>query len=196
MRAALAGALALGLAACAAHGGAVRSTRLVALEITPGWMLSPAPELRARGAEDGGTTALAMVAARWGVDPARTTVVASAEPRDGSITRLRAAARELGLYAFALSADASLLVHEVRRGRPVVIALAPDRYEVVVGVNLDAGLVATIDPDAGWRLRTFRELELEWAPAQHPALLVRGVAPGQAVSDDPSAVASRASSRR
>jgi hypothetical protein len=193
----LSAAIAITLAACAAREPvALRSTTLAALEGAPGWILSPAPELRQRTERDGGPTALAMIAARWGVAPARTDVVASVASGDVSITWLRAAARALGLYAFTLSADGDLLVHELRRGRPVLIALDPGHFEVVVGVNLDAGLIATIDPGAGWRLRSFRELEREWAPLRHPALLVRGVAPDQAVSDDPSTVASRASSRR
>jgi hypothetical protein len=187
----------IALAACAASGrGTVHPTTLAALEDASGWILSPAPEFRQRGVRDGGPTALAMVAARWGLDPNRANLIASVASGDVSIAWLRAAARALGLYAFTTAADGGLLVHEIQRGRPVVIALGDGRFEVVVGVNLDTNLVATIDPGAGWRVRSFSELEREWAPAQHPALLVRGVAPDQAVSDDPSTVASRASSRR
>jgi hypothetical protein len=191
----------IALASCAATERiAPLPTTRALLEVDDAWILSPAPELKQRGVLDGGPTALAIVAARWGLDPVRADLVASVASGDVSIAWLRAAARALGLYAFTVSADWIVLVHEVRRGRPVLIALdrspEPGRYEVVVGVNVEAGLVATIDPGAGWRVRTLAELEREWAPGQHPALLVRGVMPGQAVSDDPSTVASRASRRR
>ena len=167
----------LAVAACAAsYSGSARTTTRAALEASPGWILAATPERRERAASDCGAAALAMIAARWGVDPPR------AAAGDITFAQLRHAARALGLDAYEISASSLVLDHELRRGRPVVVALwrpygdglRRGHYEVVVGLNPETGEIATIDPGAGWRVRTLAQLELEWAPVAHPALVVLG----------------------
>jgi hypothetical protein len=173
------------LSACAsAYSGPARPTTRGAIEAQPGWMLAATPELRQTTATDCGPTALAMVAARWGVEPAR--AIADVAERGSvdnvSFVRLRATARKLGLSAYVIAGNTGTLAYELRRGRPVVIGLLrpygararQGHYEVVVGVHLERELIATIDPAAGWRVRTFAQLEREWAPAKHPAMVVLG----------------------
>lgn len=173
------------LSACAAgYSGPARPTTRAAIEAQSGWMLAMTPELRQTTATDCGPTALAMVAAKWGVEPAR--AIADVAERGSvdnvSFVRLRATARKLGLSAYVIAGNTGTLAYELRRGRPVVIGLLrpygkrarQGHYEVVVGVQLERELVATIDPAAGWRVRTFAQLEREWAPAKHPAMVVLG----------------------
>jgi ABC-type bacteriocin/lantibiotic exporter with double-glycine peptidase domain len=204
----VAGVLALSASACAVgYSGPARPTTRAAVEAEAGWTLAPAPELRQQSHSDCGPTALAMVAAHWGVEPMRAAAnVSSSGPVDNvSFARLRSAARKLGLSAYVITANAGTLTYELRHGRPVVVGLMrpygrranQGHYEVVVGVQLAKGLVATIDPAAGWRVRTFDELEKEWGPARHPAMVVLGRF-DQVVSTEPSSAAlgSRVSSLR
>jgi ABC-type bacteriocin/lantibiotic exporter with double-glycine peptidase domain len=183
--------VALALAGCVAHySGAARPTSQAALEASPGWILASAPALRQRSLNDCGPTALAIVAARWGVEPERAS--AAARPRrdrNVSFAELRRAARGLGLAAFVISADPATLEHELRRGRPVVVGLlrpygrryTQGHFEVVVGIQPARHLVATIDPAGGWKLRTFEELDAEWKPVLRPAMVILGPREAQAL---------------
>jgi hypothetical protein len=90
-------------------------------------------------------------------------------------------------------------VHELERGRPVVVGLLRARgsqrlshFEVVVGYHPTRREVATIDPAGGFGIRKWRDLAAEWNPAGRPALVVlgpsdtsprrSGIAPGAAAS--------------
>jgi ABC-type bacteriocin/lantibiotic exporter with double-glycine peptidase domain len=168
-------------------GGCVRvasSARpAAASEIAPsrGWIAVEGIEpLRQKGVLDCGPTALAMVARRWGVEIAPASVRRQSG-RGATVGALRTAARASGLTAFAIKADRATLVHELARGRPVLVGLLRgtgrkrvSHFEVVVGYHPKRGQVATIDPSAGFAVRGWADLASEWDPAGRPALVVLG----------------------
>lgn len=166
-----------------------RKTSPSELSRDAGWVVAPALEaLRQSSAADCGPTALAMVGRRWGfpVDvPQVARLVPSVSERGVKLGDLRAAARSLGMEAYAVRADRAVLVHELDAGRPVIVGLLLEatsdsprsHYEVVGALHPAQGLVATIDPSAGWIVRTWAELSPAWEAAGRPALVVLGRAP-------------------
>lgn len=167
-----------GVAACVQrYTGAGRTTSHGELATQQGWIFAPAPVVRQRSDADCGPTALAMVAARWGLlGPDRSSERAS----NVAFITLRDHARMLGLSAFVISASVNDLEHEVLRDRPVIVGLyrpygnryVRGHYEVVVGWNPLTQQVATIDPASGWRVRTLRDFEREWKPANSAAMVI------------------------
>ena len=122
-----------------------------------------------------------MVAGRWHV-ALNVDDRAFARPTENGLllSDLRTAAKAHGLVAFAITADRATLDHELRAGRPIIVGLlrpysqreAISHYEVVVAERGDQ--FVTLDPGAGWRVRTWAELEREWKLANYPALVVLG----------------------
>jgi ABC-type bacteriocin/lantibiotic exporter with double-glycine peptidase domain len=167
---------------CATYAGGGRPIDPARVANEPGWITAaPTPEIRQRSLLDCGPAALAMVAGRWDVhitadDPA----VAAPSEHGVRLGDLRSAARSHGLIAFAINTDRATLEHELRAGRPVIVGLlrpysrskAVSHYEVVVAMRGDE--IVTLDPAAGWRVRTWGSLEAEWRPAAYPALVVLG----------------------
>jgi ABC-type bacteriocin/lantibiotic exporter with double-glycine peptidase domain len=129
---------------------------------------------------DCGPAALAMVAARWGVD-IDPSAVRRPRTRGATLGQLRAAARREGLTAYAIQADQRILIHELDQGRPILVGLLRGKgrkrvshFEVVIAYHPRQGKVATIDPSAGFAVRAWKDLQSEWAPAGRPALVVLG----------------------
>ena len=147
-----------------------------------GWIMAAAtPDLRQRTLLDCGPTALAMVAARWHVHIARNDpAIAAPSKRGVRLGDLRAAARAHGLDAFAITADRGTLDHELRAGRPIMVGLllpysrtkAVSHYEVVVAMR--GTEIVTLDPAAGWRVRSWTSFDSAWRAAKYPALVVLG----------------------
>ena len=183
----------LAIAGAALVSGCVRvasnATPVAPAAIAPdrGWISVAGVEpVRQRSQLDCGPAALVMVARRWGVPLDLRTATRSARRKPGHGARLgalRSVARASGLTAFAIRADRATLIHELERGRPVVVGLLRGRgrkrlshYEVVVGFHPRRGEVATIDPAAGFAVRRWPDLAAEWDPAGRPALVVLGPA--------------------
>ncbi len=181
------------LALAAALTGCVRSFPSSARPVEPstisrdsGWIAAgPVTPIRQQAARDCGPAALAMVARFWGRPIALRDATVVAEARSGGrgakLGALRDLARSRGLTAFAIRADRTTLVHELERGRPVVVGLLRARgsrrlshFEVVVGFHPTRREVATIDPAGGFGIRQWRDLAAEWDPAGRPALVVLG----------------------
>jgi ABC-type bacteriocin/lantibiotic exporter with double-glycine peptidase domain len=173
--------LAIAWAGCASYAGGAKSIDPARLG-EPQWIVAgPMRVIRQRGPLDCGAAALAMVAQRWEVmmtaeDPAFPTPSANGL----RLGDLRTVARGHGLIAFAIAADRATLLHELRAGRPVIVGLlrpytqrkAVSHYEVVVAERGDE--IVTIDPAAGWRVRSWAAFDAEWRPAAYPALVVLG----------------------
>lgn len=167
---------------CATYAGGARPIAPSRVTTEAGWIrAAETPELRQRDRLDCGAAALAMVAGRWGVaialdDPA----IPAPSPRGLRLGDLRDVARGHGLVAYAITGDRATLDHELRAGRPVVVGLlrpysrrhAVSHYEVVIAMRDDE--FVTLDPAAGWRVRTWAALDAEWHLAAYPALVVLG----------------------
>jgi ABC-type bacteriocin/lantibiotic exporter with double-glycine peptidase domain len=170
---------------CATYTGGGRAIDPARLATEPGWiMAAPTPEIRQRGRLDCGAAALAMLAGRWNVDIEVDDPTIARPSKNGiRLGDLRTAARAHGLVAYAIKADRATLDHELRAARPVIVGLlrpysrsqATSHYEVVVAMRGDE--IVTLDPAAGWRVRSWAALEAEWRPAAYPALVVLGPRP-------------------
>jgi ABC-type bacteriocin/lantibiotic exporter with double-glycine peptidase domain len=198
-RSLLALAVACVVAACASYTGGARPIDPSRVSHDPSWVTAaPTPTVHQRGLADCGPAALAMVAGRWNValTPDQARHAMPAPTASGvKLGDLRQAARAHGLMAFAVSGDMSVLEHEIRAGRPVIVGLlrpygrdrALSHYEVVVALraapdsNGDREIV-TIDPAGGWQVRKWKDLDAEWKPAGRPALVVLGPAAGATAS--------------
>ncbi len=179
-------ALAATLTGCVSFPSTARPVEPAAISRDRGWIATgPVTPIRQQAARDCGPAALAMVARFWGRPIALHDATVVAEARSGGrgarLGALRDLARRRGLTAFAIRADRATLVHELERGRPVVVGLLRARgdrrlshFEVVVGFHPARREVATIDPAGGLGIRQWRELAAEWNPAGRPALVVLG----------------------
>lgn len=167
---------------CATYAGGGRPIDPARVANEPGWITAaPTPPIRQRSFLGCGPAALAMVAARWNVHISMNDRGIPAPAKNGvSLGGLRAAARSHGLAAYAINANRATLDHELRAGRPVIVGLlrpysrsqATSHYEVVIATRGDE--IVTLDPAAGYRVRTWSSLEAEWRPAAYAALVVLG----------------------
>lgn len=177
-----------GLSGCAAHAGRARPLDVARLTDEPGWIVAaPTPPVRQQEARDCGAAALVMIAGRWHVPLSLEAAVAAlpaATERGARLGDLRDVARAHGLTAFAIAGDHDTLVKELRAGRPAIVGLlipdgrdrAKSHFEVIVAARTGDEQFATIDPAMGWRVRSWAELDAEWAPAGRPTLVVTGAA--------------------
>lgn len=174
------------LSGCASLGGRARPLDETRLTTEPGWIVAaPTPEVRQQEARDCGAASLAMIAGRWHVplslDEAVAALPAPTE-RGVRLGDLRDVARIHGLTAFAIAGDHATLLEELRAGRPAIVGLlVPDgrnrvksHFEVIVAARASDQLFATIDPAAGWRVRSWADLDAVWTPAGRPMLVVTG----------------------
>jgi hypothetical protein len=126
-----------------------------------------------------------MVGRRWGLEVDARAVTARVPPaneRGVQLGHLRAAARRMGLEAFAIRGDRDMLLYELKAGRPVIVGLLLDatgdsprsHYEVVAAAHPERDLVVTVDPMRGWVVREWVELSSAWEAAGQPALVVLG----------------------
>lgn len=167
---------------CVSYSGGARPIDPSRMVSELGWIkAAPTPDIRQRTLLDCGPAALAMVAGRWHVHIAIDDPAIAAPAKHGvRLGDLRSAARAHGLAAFAITADHATLDHELRAGRPILVGLlrpysrkkAVSHYEVVVAMRGDE--IVTLDPAAGWRVRTWASFDREWRAAKYPALVVLG----------------------
>jgi hypothetical protein len=178
----------LALAGCAGGAAQARPIDPGQLALEPGWIVAaPTPEVLERTGDDCGPAALAMVAGRWMVSLSLDEAVAAVPTvRETAVYDLRVAARNRGLIAMTVNDDRDILEYELRAGRPVIIELQRrhgdhrrrgeigNHFEVVVAYRPSTQEVVTIDPAAGWRVRSFAALDKEWAPTSRTAMIVIG----------------------
>jgi ABC-type bacteriocin/lantibiotic exporter with double-glycine peptidase domain len=167
---------------CVSYSGGGRPIDPSRVVSEPGWIkAAPTPDIRQRTRLDCGAAALAMVAGRWRVQIALDDPAIAAPGKHGvRLGDLRSAAKAHGLIAFAITADHATLDHELRAGRPIIVGLlrpysrteAVSHYEVVVAMRGDE--IVTLDPAAGWRVRSSASFDAEWRAAKFPALVVLG----------------------
>lgn len=138
----------------------------------------------ARGRAGDGAAAVAMLLEYWSLPIAAEDIRRElhSEPAHGvSTSDLRDFVRESGLPAFVLQGTFQDIERELEQGRPVLVGLAPDstggadeRFELVVGLDLENRRVLSVDPMNGQRVRTFEAFAREWLMARCLALVVLG----------------------
>ncbi|HUH03666.1 MAG TPA: cysteine peptidase family C39 domain-containing protein [Kofleriaceae bacterium] len=177
-------AVAVFLVACASPGYRGGARSIPRVEIEQEWTavrsLPPRPQ---RSVNDCGAAAAASVLAYWGVRTSVGQIDRALRAADGDGIRagdLRDYLRQRGVRAYLVAGTIEDLVHEVERGRPVIIGTlkrygkrdALKHYEVVVAVRDGGRMIASYDPAAGWRRYSREDLLAEWKPTGQLALVV------------------------
>ncbi len=135
-------------------------------------MVPAFPLVRQEKSADCGAAALAAVLRFWG-HPATPGSVEAAI--GGADARLLAGdmvgyARKRGLHSYVFFGNIADIVHELERGRPVIVGLgkafeaekALAHYEVVVGYQPKRGRVLLLDPGSGWQVDDLKGFSEEW----------------------------------
>jgi predicted double-glycine peptidase len=173
--------LLLGCCACSGYAGKAHELRPDAFRSEPGWMfVRHVPMLRQRGDHDCGPTALAMVVSYYRPELRDSPLLAADPNRRASAGDLRDRARALGLHAFVVEGEPEDLVHELQRGRPVIVGMAKptienkavSHFEVVIGMHAGSRRVATFDPAEGWRQNSLIDFMTEWQSTGRVLLVV------------------------
>jgi Peptidase C39 family len=151
----------------------------------PVWSVVPAVKLvAAQDGSDCGAAALEMVLAYWKpqldtVEFRKNAARVPESPDGFEAGQLQALARGQGLNAFLVEATMEDLVHEIGRGRPVLIGVVTKRfgrayghYEVVTGVNQARDHVLVADPRGTWRQVDIGTLTEQWSPSRQLALVI------------------------
>lgn len=184
-RAALLSLLSIAGACAPMYMGKSETLRADAFEREPGWTaVEGVPELRQKTEVDCGPVALTMVTRYW--QPAAHDAHPDAEAHTPlgdrvSAGDLRDAARALGYKAYLVEGTLNDLEHELSAKRPAIVGMAKPtsqgalgHYEVVVGLNKDKQLIATLDPALGPRRYSFEAFLHEWIRAGRPLLVLLG----------------------
>jgi predicted double-glycine peptidase len=168
------------LTACSAYTGGATTLAPQQMRDEPGWISVPGVKpLRQKDQNDCGPTALAMVLNYW--QPERASEPLAALPRDRQVSagELRDAARARGLKAFVVEGEPDDLVHELEKGRPVIVGTAKrtvkdavTHFEVVVGMHRSSKRVATYDPALGIRQNSFMGFLTEWETTGRVLLVI------------------------
>ena len=175
-------ALVLTLSACVTTSGPGRSFEPQHLRET-GWVATPdVPVMKQTRELDCGLVAAAMLLGYWGrhVEPDALRAEAGMKPDRGlPAGTLRDLLRARGLDAYLVEGELADLERELRAGRPVLVGLAKafsdkqalGHYEIVAGLNLEKGIVVTVDPASGWREYPLDAFMKEWAPTKKLTLI-------------------------
>ena len=167
-------ALAVSSTGCATYAGSARSAQPALIAREGGWLMVPEfPLVRQEKSDDCGAAALAAVLRFWG----RSATPRSIETAIGHTSnRLLAGdmveyARKQGLHSYVFFGNVADIVHELERGRPVIVGLgkafeankALAHYEVVVGYQPKQERVLMLDPGSGWQVDNLKGFTEEWA---------------------------------
>ena len=158
---------------CASYQGTATSADPSQIAREGHWlMVRGFPRVSQEKDHDCGAAALAAVLEFWG----RTATPASVEATmGGRDERLRAGdlvahARREGLRSYVFFGEMSDIVHELERGRPVIVGLgkavsdkkALAHYEVVVGYEPKQKRVLLLDPALGFQVDSVEGFSEEW----------------------------------
>jgi len=164
-------ALSLG---CASYRGTATTVQPSVVAGEGQWMMVPHfPLVLQEKNDDCGAAALAAVLRFWGYKVSPQSIEAALGRKD---SRLRAGdmgtyARTLGLRSYVFFGTMKDVVHELERGRPVIVGVgkqidakqAISHYEVVVGYEPKKKLLLLLDPGRGWQVDTLEGFGKEWA---------------------------------
>jgi predicted double-glycine peptidase len=160
-------------AGCTSYQGTAKSAEPAQLAREGNWlMVRGFPRVSQEKGHDCGAAALAAVLKFWG----REATPASVDAALGSKNeRLRAGdlvahARREGLRSYVFFGQLNDLVHEIERGRPVIVGLgkavsskqALAHYEVIVGYEPQQKRVLLLDPARGFQVDSVEGFSEEW----------------------------------
>ncbi|HEX6273946.1 MAG TPA: C39 family peptidase [Polyangiaceae bacterium] len=159
---------------CSVYQGSAKAAEPTVLAREGDWtMVENFPLVRQVDDDDCGGAALASVLRFWGVSATPQSVEAAIGRQDRRLSAGDMAdhAREKGLRAFVFFGTMDDVLHELERGRPVIVGVgkkvvsgkALAHYEVVVGYEPNKKQVLTLDPGQGWQVNSVLGFAEEWA---------------------------------
>jgi ABC-type bacteriocin/lantibiotic exporter with double-glycine peptidase domain len=159
---------------CSVYQGSAKAAEPAALAREGDWtMIENFPLVRQVDDDDCGGAALASVLRFWGVSATPESVEAAIGRVDRRLSAGDMAdhARSKGLRAFVIFGTMDDVLHELDRGRPVIVGVgkkvvsgkALAHYEVVVGYEKKKQQVLTLDPGQGWQVNSVLGFAEEWA---------------------------------
>jgi predicted double-glycine peptidase len=193
-------ALSLG---CATYHGTASAAQPSVVAREGQWTMVPNfPLVLQADNDDCGAAALASVVRYWGYPAASPQSIESALGRTDK--RLQAGdmetyARSVGLHSYVFFGTMRDIVHELERGRPVIVGLgkmveekkAISHYEVVVGYEPQKKQLLLLDPGRGFQVDSLEGFAREWAVSkgvtivafpENPVTVTEGTAKAKASS--------------
>lgn len=164
-------ALSLG---CASYRGTASNAQPSDLAREGQWTLVPRfPLVLQKENDDCGAAALAAVLRFWGYPATPQSIEAAVGRTDHRLQAgdMEAYARSVGLRSYVFFGTMKDVVHELGRGRPVIVGLgkkietkkAVSHYEVVVGYEPQKKQLLLLDPGRGWQVDSLDGFAHEWA---------------------------------
>jgi ABC-type bacteriocin/lantibiotic exporter with double-glycine peptidase domain len=158
---------------CASYGGTAKPAQPAVVDREGEWiMVRQFPQVMQDQNDDCGAAALASVMRFWGHDATPRSILGAIGRNDH---RLRAGdmatyARKAGLHSYVFFGTMSDIVHELERGRPIIVGLgkqfeakkALSHYEVVIGYEPKKKLVLLLDPGKGFQVDSLQGFAEEW----------------------------------
>jgi ABC-type bacteriocin/lantibiotic exporter with double-glycine peptidase domain len=158
---------------CASYQGTATSAEPAQLAREGNWlMVHGFPRVEQAKDHDCGAAALAAVLEFWGREATPASVEAALGGRNERARAgdLVAHARREGLRSYVFFGQMSDVVHELERGRPVIVGLgkavsakqALAHYEVIVGYEAEQQRVLLLDPARGFQVDSLKGFAEEW----------------------------------
>jgi ABC-type bacteriocin/lantibiotic exporter with double-glycine peptidase domain len=159
---------------CASYRGTATTTQPSAVAREGQWMMvQHFPLVLQEKNDDCGAASLAAVLRFWGYRATPQSIEAAVGKKDSRLQAgdMEAYARSLGLRSFVFFGTMKDVVHELGRGRPVIVGLgkqieakkALSHYEVVVGFEPKKKQLLLLDPGRGWQIDGLDAFAREWA---------------------------------
>jgi predicted double-glycine peptidase len=158
---------------CASYRGTAKPAQPSELVRNGEWItVGEFPQVLQEQNDDCGAAALASVLRFWG-HPATPRSILSAIGRSDHRLRagdMKAYANRMGLHSYVFFGTMTDVVHELKRGRPIIVGLgkqfaekkALSHYEVVIGYEPKKKLVLLFDPGKGFQVDTLQGFADEW----------------------------------
>jgi predicted double-glycine peptidase len=197
---------------CASYRGTATPAQPSAVAQQGQWTMVPNfPHVAQLGEKDCGAASLAAVLRYWGHSASPESIATALDRTDSRLQagEMESYARDAGLRSYVFFGTMKDVIHELDRGRPVIVGLgkmveekkALSHYEVVVGYEPHKKQVLLLDPARGWQVDTYEGFAKEWAISKavtmvvfpEPAAAARTAGEGTAV--DPSTDAQRYAAR-
>ncbi len=160
-------------AGCASYQGTAKSAEPAQLAREGDWLMVRGFRrvLQEKG-HDCGAAALAAVLEFWGREATPASVEAALGAKNERLAagELVAHARREGLRSYVFFGQMNDLVHELKRGRPVIVGVgkavsskeALAHYEVIVGYEPQQERVLLLDPALGFQVDSVQGFSEEW----------------------------------
>jgi predicted double-glycine peptidase len=161
-------------AGCATYRGSTSAAQPSVVAREGRWTMVPnVPLVLQADDDDCGAAALASVARYWGYSASPQSIEAALGRTDKRLQAgdMETYARSVGLQSYVFFGTMKEVLHELERGRPVIVGLgkmveekkAISHYEVVVGYEPDKKQVLLLDPARGFEVDSLDHFAREWA---------------------------------